>query len=292
MKILVTGGAGFIGSHIVDILIENGHDVSILDNLSTGNEKNINKSAKFIKGDILDKNLDLTGFECVIHEAAQINVRTSVENPTFDGNINILGTVNILEKMKEYGVKKIIFSSSGGAVYGEPEYLPVDEKHSLKPLSPYGLSKFCAEAYIKLYNRLYDIEYCILRYSNVYGERQDPLGEAGVISIFIDKMKKGEAPVIYGDGNQTRDFVNVKDVAKANLMALYWKNDVVNIGSGKETSVNELFKIISFETGFNKNPIYKKEREGEVYKIYIDYSKAKSLGWIPEVELKDGIKEI
>ncbi|AEK20119.1 NAD-dependent epimerase/dehydratase [Methanococcus maripaludis X1] len=292
MKILVTGGAGFIGSHIVDILIENGHDVSILDNLSTGNEKNLNSKAKFIKGDILDKNLDLTGFECVIHEAAQINVRTSVENPTLDGNINILGTINILEKIKEYNVKKIIFSSSGGAVYGEPEYLPVDEKHSLKPLSPYGLSKFCAEEYIKLYGRLYGIEYCILRYSNVYGERQDPLGEAGVISIFIDKMKKGESPVIYGDGNQTRDFVNVKDVARANLMALNWKNDIVNIGSGKETSVNELFKIISSEIGFDKDPIYEKERDGEVYRIYIDYEKAKSLGWMPEVELKNGIKEI
>jgi len=292
LKILVTGGAGFIGSHIVDILIENGHDVSILDNLSTGNEKNLNSKAKFIKGDILDKNLDLTGFECVIHEAAQINVRTSVENPTLDGNINILGTINILEKIKEYNVKKIIFSSSGGAVYGEPEYLPVDEKHSLKPLSPYGLSKFCAEEYIKLYGRLYGIEYCILRYSNVYGERQDPLGEAGVISIFIDKMKKGESPVIYGDGNQTRDFVNVKDVARANLMALNWKNDIVNIGSGKETSVNELFKIISSEIGFDKDPIYEKERDGEVYRIYIDYEKAKSLGWMPEVELKNGIKEI
>ncbi|MBA2840122.1 UDP-glucose 4-epimerase [Methanococcus maripaludis] len=292
MKILVTGGAGFIGSHIVDLLIENGHDVSILDNLSTGNEKNLNSKAKFIKGDILDKKLDLTGFECVIHEAAQINVRTSVENPVFDANINVLGTINILEKMKEYNVKKIIFSSSGGAVYGEPEYLPVGEKHSVKPLSPYGLSKFCAEEYIKLYNRLYGIEYCILRYSNVYGERQDPLGEAGVISIFIDKMKNGESPVIYGDGNQTRDFVNVKDVAKANLMALNWKNDILNIGSGKEISVNELFSIISSETGFAKDPIYEKEREGEVYRIYIDYSKAKTLGWVPEVELKNGIKEI
>ncbi|MBA2862120.1 NAD-dependent epimerase/dehydratase family protein [Methanococcus maripaludis] len=292
MKILVTGGAGFIGSHIVDLLIENGHDVSVLDNLSTGNEKNLNSSAKFIKGDILDKNLDLTGFECVIHEAAQINVRTSVENPVFDANINVLGTINILEKIKEYGVKKIIFSSSGGAVYGEPEYLPVDEKHAVNPLSPYGLSKFCAEEYIKLYARLYGIEYCILRYSNVYGSRQDPLGEAGVISIFIDKMKKGETPIIYGDGNQTRDFVNVKDVAKANLMALDWKNDIVNIGYGNETSVNELFKIIASETGFNKDPIYEKEREGEVYRIYIDYSKAKTLGWIPEFELENGIKEI
>jgi len=292
LKILVTGGAGFIGSHIVDILIENGHDVSILDNLSTGSEKNLNSSAKFIKGDILDKNLNLTGFDCVIHEAAQINVRKSVEDPVFDANINILGTINILEKMKEYGIKKIIFSSSGGAVYGEPVYLPVDEKHSVNPLSPYGLSKFCAEEYIKLYNRLYGIEYCILRYSNVYGERQDPLGEAGVISIFIDKMKKGEIPVIYGNGNQTRDFVNVKDVARANLMALDWKNEIVNIGSGNETSVNELFNIISSEVGFDKNPIYEKEREGEVYRIYIDYSKARGLGWKPEVKLTHGIKTI
>ncbi|ABO34808.1 NAD-dependent epimerase/dehydratase [Methanococcus maripaludis C5] len=292
MKILVTGGAGFIGSHIVDILIENGHDVSILDNLSTGNEKNLNTSAKFINGDILDKTLDLSGFECVIHEAAQINVNKSLSAPMFDAEVNILGTVNILEKMKKYGVKKIIYSSSGGAVYGEPEYLPVDENHPIKPLSPYGSSKFCAEEYIELYNRLYGIEYCILRYSNVYGERQDPLGEAGVISIFIDKIKKGETPVIYGDGNQTRDFINVRDVAKANLLALGWRNQIVNIGSGRETSVNELFKLISFELGFNLDAIYEKEREGEVYRTYIDYKKAKSLGWIPDVELQDGIKNL
>ncbi|AVB77126.1 NAD-dependent epimerase/dehydratase family protein [Methanococcus maripaludis] len=291
MKILVTGGAGFIGSHIVDILIENGHDVSILDNLSTGNEKNLNSKAKFIKGDILDKNLDLTGFDCVIHEAAQINVRTSIEDPVFDANINILGTVNILEKMKENGVKKIIFSSSVATV-GEPEYLPVDENHTLKPLSPYGLSKVCAEEYIKLYNKFYGTEYCILRYANVYGERQDPLGEAGVISIFIDKMKKGEQPVIYGDGNQTRDFVNVKDVARANLMALNWKNETVNICSGKEISINELFKIISSEHGFDLNPIYEEGMDGEIYQIYMENDNAKSLGWVPEVELENGIKEI
>jgi UDP-glucose 4-epimerase len=294
--ILVTGGAGFIGSHIVDRLIENNYDVIILDNLTTGNKNNINPKAEFVNADIRDKDLDekinFKDVEVVIHQAAQINVRSSVENPIYDGDINVLGTINILEIIRKYNINKIVFASSGGAVYGEPNYLPVDENHSINPLSPYGLSKYVGEEYIKLYNRLYGIEYAILRYSNVYGERQDPKGEAGVISIFIDKMLKNENPIIFGDGNQTRDFVYVGDVAKANIMALNWKNEVVNIGTGKETSVNELFNIIKNEIGFKGNAIYDKPREGEVYRIYLDIKKAKSLGWKPEVGLKEGIKRV
>jgi UDP-glucose 4-epimerase len=294
--ILVTGGAGFIGSHIVDKLIENNYDVIILDNLTTGNKNNINPKAEFVNADIRDKDLDekinFKDVEVVIHQAAQINVRSSVENPIYDGDINVLGTINILEIIRKYNINKIVFASSGGAVYGEPNYLPVDENHSINPLSPYGLSKYVGEEYIKLYNRLYGIEYAILRYSNVYGERQDPKGEAGVISIFIDKMLKNENPIIFGDGNQTRDFVYVGDVAKANIMALNWKNEVVNIGTGKETSVNELFNIIKNEIGFKGNAIYDKPREGEVYRIYLDIKKAKSLGWKPEVGLKEGIKRV
>ena len=293
--ILVTGGAGFIGSHIADKLIENNYDVIILDNLTTGNKNNINPKAEFVNADIRDKDLDekinFKDVEVVIHQAAQINVRYSVENPVNDANINILGTINILEFMEKYDINKIIFASSVG-IYGEPNYLPVDENHPINPLSPYGLSKYVGEEYIKLYNRLYGIEYAILRYSNVYGERQDPRGEAGVISIFIDKMLKNQNPVIFGDGNQTRDFVYVGDVTRANLMALNWKNEIVNIGTGKETSVNELFNIIKNEIGFKGTAIYDKPREGEIYRIYLDIKKAESLGWEPEVDLKDGIKKV
>ena len=292
MKVLITGGAGFIGSHIVDKFLENNHEVVVLDNLTTGNLDNVkhNDNIKFINKNILDKDLNFEGVDVVIHHAAQINVRTSVENPILDGDINILGLINILEKMKEYGVKKIIFASSGGAVYGEPEYMPVDEKHKVAPMSPYGLSKYCGEEYIKLYNRLYNIDYTILRYSNVFGERQDPLGEAGVISIFIDKMVKNEKATIFGDGGQTRDFVYVGDVAEANLKALDWKNEIVNIGTGIETSVNELYSVIANAMGYNGEPIYGAPRDGEVYRISLNINKAKKLGWKPSVELKEGIK--
>ena len=293
---LVTGGAGFIGSHIVDRLIENGYDVIILDNLTTGNKSNINPKAEFINADIRDKDLaekiNFKDVEAVFHQAAQINVRYSVENPVYDGDVNVLGTINILELMRKYDINKIIFASSGGAVYGEQSYLPVDENHPINPLSPYGLSKYVGEEYIKLYNRLYDIEYVILRYSNVYGERQDPRGEAGVISIFVDRMLNNKNPTIFGDGNQTRDFVYVGDVAKANLMALNWKNEIVNIGTGKETSVNELFNIIKHEIGFKGDAIYDKPREGEVYMIYLNIEKAESLGWKPEVDLREGIRRV
>ncbi|CAB3287172.1 Putative UDP-glucose 4-epimerase [Methanocaldococcus lauensis] len=293
--ILVTGGAGFIGSHIVDELIKKNYDVIILDNLTTGNKDNINPKAEFVNADIRNKDLDekinFKDLELVIHQSAQINVRTSIENPIYDADTNILGTLNLLELMRKYDINKIIYASSVG-IYGEPNYLPVDENHPINPLSPYGLSKYCGEEYIKLYNRLYGLKYCILRYSNVYGERQDPKGDAGVISIFIDRMLKNQSPIIFGDGNQTRDFVYVKDVVKANLMAFNWKNEIVNIGTGKETSINELYNIIKNEMGFKGNPIYDKPREGEIYRIYLNIEKAKSLGWKSETDLREGIKRV
>ncbi len=292
---LVTGGAGFIGSHIVDRLINDGYEVIVLDNLTTGNIKNVNPKAKFINCDVRDNLEDKINFkdvEVIFHQAAQINVRVSVDNPIYDANINVLGTINILNLMRKYDIQKIIFASSGGAVYGEPEYLPVDENHKISPLSPYGLSKYAGEEYIKLYNRLYNIEYCILRYSNVYGERQDPRGEAGVISIFIERIINNKRPVIFGDGNQTRDFIYVGDVVDANILAMNWKNEIVNIGTGKETTINELYNIISRELNFKDKPIYDKPREGEVYRIYLNIDKAKSLGWQPKTTLQEGIKRV
>ncbi|MFQ6105914.1 MAG: NAD-dependent epimerase/dehydratase family protein, partial [Candidatus Hydrothermarchaeaceae archaeon] len=248
MKILVTGGAGFIGSTTVDLLIKEGHDVVILDNISSGKEANINKAAKLCKRDISDKKVveifKREDIDCVIHQAAQVMVKKSLKDPVFDAQVNILGSLNLLEACKE-SVGKIIYASSGGAVYGEPEYLPVDEKHPIKPLSPYGASKYIVEKYIEIYSSVYGIDYSILRYGNVYGPRQDPHGEGGVVSIFAYKMLNNLSPVIFGDGRQTRDFVYVEDAARANISSIkHGKNVICNIGSGTEKSVNEVVDVI------------------------------------------------
>jgi len=287
--ILVTGGAGFIGSHVVDLLIENNYNVIVLDNLTTGSVENLNKKARFIKGDIRDENLDFRDIEGVIHLGAQVNVRTSLERPLYDCDVNVLGTLNILETMRRYDVEKIVFASSV-AVYGNPQYLPVDEEHPKKPLSPYGLSKYCGERYIELYRDLYGINYTILRYSNVYGERQDPRGEAGVVSIFIESMLRGRTPTIYGDGYQTRDFVYVGDVARGTLMALNWKNKVVNIGTGQETTINHLYSVIADTLNFKEKPLYADPREGEIYRMVVNIERALDLQWRPTVDLREGIR--
>ncbi|MFC1729973.1 SDR family oxidoreductase [candidate division KSB1 bacterium] len=296
VKVLVTGGAGFIGSHIVDLLIENGHDVVIVDNLITGNKENINPKVRFYEVDMtkpaLREVFEKEKPEFVIHEAAQINVRSSVEDPIFDATSNVLGTINVLECCKEFKVKKIVYSSSGGACYGEPEYMPCDEKHPVNPISHYGASKFAAEHYFYLYNFLYKIDYIILRYSNVYGPRQDPKGEAGVVSIFIEKLMAGKIPTINGDGKQTRDFVFVGDVARANLLALEKnpENKVFNIGFGKETSVNEIYSEIEEATGSDIKAKHGPAIPGEVYKIYLECNLAKQeLKWEPMVGIEEGI---
>lgn len=287
--ILVTGGAGFIGSHVVDLLVENHYNVTVLDNLTTGSIENLNKKARFIKGDVRDENLDFRDIEGVIHLGAQVNVRTSLERPLYDCDVNVLGTLNILETMRRYDVEKIVFASSV-AVYGDPQYLPVDEEHPKKPLSPYGLSKYCSERYIELYRDLYGIDYTILRYSNVYGERQDPRGEAGVVSIFIESMLRGKTPTIYGDGYQTRDFVYVGDVARGTLMALNWKNKVVNIGTGRETTINHLYSVIADILNFKERPLYADPREGEIYRMVVSIDRALDLQWRPTVDLREGIR--
>ncbi|MGA7836772.1 MAG: NAD-dependent epimerase/dehydratase family protein, partial [Ignavibacteriaceae bacterium] len=250
MKILVTGGAGFIASQISDAFINEGHEVFIIDNLSTGFEKNINPKANFIKADICDKNLsqlfEKEKFDIVNHHAAQMDVRRSVADPAFDANTNIIGTINLLQNCVNTGVNKFMFASTGGAVYGEQDYFPADEKHPTSPLSPYGISKLAVEKYLYFYNAQYKLNYSILRYANIYGPRQNPFGEAGVIAIFTTKLLNKEQPVINGNGEQTRDYVFVGDVVKANLLALTDGNtDIYNVGTGLETNVNEIFNKLN-----------------------------------------------
>ncbi len=295
MKILVTGGAGFIGSHIVDAYVNQGHSVVIIDDLSTGNIKNINPKAEFYKEDIcaseIEKIFEKHHFDIVNHHAAQINVRTSLENPLFDAKVNILGSLNVLNLCAKHGVKKFIFASSGGAIYGEPENFPITEDFVPNPLSPYGAAKFTIENYIGVFAKLYDFEYVILRYSNVYGPRQISKSEAGVISIFINQILHGKECFVNGDGNQTRDYVYVGDVVKANLLALSCNSDYFNIGTGIETSVNDLIDILS---KILKKDILHQHREpipGEVLRNVLDFSKArKILGWQPETPLMKGIE--
>lgn len=297
MKILVTGGAGFIGSNVVDALVKDGHEVTVLDNLSTGKEENINPEVKFYNIDLLDmESLELAFREfkpdVVNHHAAQIDVRKSVEDPAFDAETNIIGSINLFELSINAGVRRIIFSSTGGALYGELEKLPVSEDTPIEPLSPYGVAKYCTENYLNYFKRLYGIERVILRYANVYGPRQDPLGEAGVVAIFTGKILKGEKPVIYGDGNQTRDYIYVEDVVKANVLALEGKEGIYNIGTGKETSVNELINVFSNVLGREIKPEYAPPRKGEVHRISLDADMAKrELSFVPKYSLPEGIRE-
>jgi UDP-glucose 4-epimerase len=295
MKILVTGGAGFIGSSIVDAYVNAGHKVTVIDNESSGKKSHVNAQARYCRLNIADEK-QLTSFfrgkrfDVVNHHAAQIDVRKSVENPRFDATVNILGLLNVLERCRENNVKKIIFSSSGGTVYGECKR-PAKETDPEVPLSPYGVAKLASEKYIKTYASLYGIRYTIFRYSNVYGPRQDPHGEAGVVAIFSNKLLRNEIPTIYGNGRQSRDFVFVGDVVRANLMALR-KADmcVVNIGIGKETSINALYKIMAQLRGEPRKPHYKAGRPGELQRSVLNASLAKKvLGWSPQDSLETGL---
>lgn len=297
MKVLVTGGAGFIGSYTVDVLVSVGHAVSVLDNLSTGNIYNLRRGVCFYYGSLCNPEFVHTCIEreqpeAIIHLAAQVSVKKSIVSPAEDAQVNIVGTVNLLEAARCSGVKKIIYSSSA-AIYGNPDYLPVDEKHPVKPLSGYGLSKYSAERYLALYRELYDIEFTVYRYSNVYGYGQDSRGEGGVVAVFMDRMNRGLQPVINGDGEQTRDFVHVSDVAAANLLALDKGGGMVlNIGTGRPVSINNLFNIIKNHTGYTGEAIYGPPRPGDIKDSWFDSSRAYSiLGWKAEKELDQGIKE-
>jgi len=296
MKILVTGGAGFIGSNIVDRYLGEGHEVVVVDNLITGKRENLNPKAKFYEIDILDPEIgEIFKKEkpaVINHHAAQIDVRKSLSDPIFDAKVNILGTINILENSVKAGVKKVIYASTGGALYGEPTYLPVDENHPILPIAPYAASKFSAEAYLSLYAQSYNLKYSALRYGNVYGPRQDPLGEAGVIAIFIGKMLKGERPTIYGDGEQLRDYIFVGDIAEVNLKVLEEGVGVYNVGTGIGTSVNQLFKNLKEILDFKLESIYAPPRKGELLKVYLDAKKIeKELGWKARTSLNEGLRK-
>jgi UDP-glucose 4-epimerase len=296
LKILVTGGAGFIASQIADAFIEEGHQVVILDDLSTGYEKNINPKAKFVKANICDKSLnklfESEKFDVVNHHAAQMDVRRSVKDPEFDATTNILGTINLLQNCVKYDVKKFMFASTGGAVYGEQDYFPADEKHNQQPKSPYGISKLAVEKYLYFYNSEHKLNYTILRYANIYGPRQNPFGEAGVVAIFSTKLLKGEQPIINGHGKQTRDYVFVGDVVKANLLGLIDEaSDVYNIGTGIETDVNQLFHYINDITKANKEEEHGPTAAGEQLRSVITSNKLfNKFGWRPSTKLEDGLK--
>lgn len=297
MKILVTGGAGFIASHIADKFIEEGHEVVILDDLSTGFERNINPKAKLVKLNIVDENVsnlfEEEKFDVVNHHAAQMDVRRSVIDPVFDANTNILGTINLLQNSVKHGVNKFMFASTGGAVYGEQECFPADEDHPTNPVSPYGISKLSVEKYLYFYFNEHKLNYTILRYANIYGPRQNPFGEAGVVAIFSTKLFKGEQPIINGTGEQTRDYVFVKDVVKANILTLAdEESDIYNVGTGIETNVNELYNMLNEIVGNGQEEKHGPSAAGEQLRSVITSQKLfDKFNWKPSTTLIDGLKE-
>ncbi|MBI5421033.1 MAG: NAD-dependent epimerase/dehydratase family protein [Parcubacteria group bacterium] len=296
MNILVTGGAGFIASHIVDAYIKKGHKVTVVDNLATGFRKNVNKEAKFYNADIRDlealrKIFKKEQLDVVNHHAAIAVVTESLKNPIPTLEVNVLGTTNLLLLGGEYNIKKFIFSSTGGAMYGDPEKLPASETTEPKPLSPYGLSKLLAEETIRYYSSNNNFNHLIFRYANVYGPRQNPKGEAGVVAIFGGLMKKGVSPTIFGDGTKTRDYVYVDDIVRANVLALTKGNGTtINLGWGKEIQDKEIFDAVAKATKFKQIPALAPHRDGELLRSSLNAQKANdTIGWKPSITLKNGI---
>lgn len=295
--ILVTGGAGFIGSHIVDLLIQRGHEVLVLDNLSSGEMRNLNPKAHFVKGDInnlkdIEKLFEKYNIEGISHQAAQISVPVSMKNPQLDVHTNIIGTLNLLTLGQKNGLKRFAFASSA-AIYGNPQYLPIDESHPKNPLSFYGLSKLTAESCIKIICENNGINYAILRYANVYGPRQKDEGEGGVVAVFANRMVDNKDCYIFGDGKQTRDFVFVKDIAMANVLALEGKNDIVsNVSTAIYTDINDLFSKMKDLIGYEKNAIYGPPREADIKDSYMKNDDIhKLLMWDAKYDLDRGLRE-
>ena len=297
MKILVTGGAGFIGSHVVDAYVAAGHEVAVLDDLSTGSEGNIHREATLLRLDVRDKEgvaAAIAAFrpEVVNHHAAQAEVPKSVADPGLDAMINIVGGLNVLKASVDAEVRKFIFISTGGALYGEPDVIPADEDHPVRPLSPYGTSKLSFEQYLGTFERTYGLEFTVLRYANIYGPRQDFHAEEGrVIAIFTSRMLAGKPVTIDGDGEQARDMLHVGDVATANLAALErGTGGTFHISSGIAVTINDLYRKLAALTGYTLFPHYGPARKGDVYRIALDNSRAiRELGWEPRVELEEGL---
>ena len=296
MNILVTGGAGFIGSHIVDAYCSLGHSVTVVDDLSTGRQENFNPAATFRKVDIRDaaalgEVFDERQYDLVNHHAAQMDVRRSVADPVHDASVNILGALTLFESCRRTGVPRVIFASSGGAIYGEQERFPADEGHPTRPMSPYGVAKLTTEQYLYYYKAVYGIDAVCLRYANVYGPRQNPEGEAGVVAIFITRLLRHEQPVINGDGRQTRDYVFVKDVVRANVLALDCVgSEIFNVGTGKETDVNTIFSLARKSTNSTSPERHGEAKKGEQRRSALTSEKIRrTLGWTSTVSLEAGI---
>ncbi|MGA0255221.1 MAG: NAD-dependent epimerase/dehydratase family protein [Rhodothermales bacterium] len=297
MKILVTGGAGFIGSHVSDALVAGGHEVHVLDDLSGGFETQIPGDATLHKMDIRHEDVELLwkeeGFEVMFHLAAQMDVRRSVADPRYDADVNVGGLLNLMEAGRKHGLKKVVFSSTGGAIYGEPDTIPQTEEHALQPLSPYGITKLCSEKYLFFYESTYGIEYVALRYGNVYGPRQNPHGEAGVVAIFCERMLDGRQPVVNGDGKQTRDYVHVKDVVAANLSAFgHQGSGVFNVGTSIETDVVTLFEHLRDELAPAMPTEHGPGKPGEQRRSVLSYAYTQEvLGWAPTIDVRTGLQE-
>ncbi len=304
LHILVTGGGGFIGSHIVDGYLRAGHRVTVVDNLSTGKLANVDPRARFFQSDIRDTSLHTFfqrgRFDVLNHHAAQIDLRRSVADPAHDAEVNIVGTLNLLECARRHGVQSVIFASTGGAIYGDQTIYPTPEAEAAHPQSPYGVAKLAIEHYLYYYRSVHGLRSVVLRYANVYGPRQDPCGEAGVVAIFIKRLLAGDRPIINGDGDQTRDFVFVDDVVQANLLALDYLLDgsgeadplVVNIGTGEEVSVNRLFALLSEFLPSPPTSLYGPAKPGEQRRSVINPSYAKqTMGWEPRVGLEEGFRK-
>lgn len=295
MRVLITGGAGFIGSHITDAHLARGDEVTVVDSLVSGRREFVGTAARFYQMDIRDPGLrevfERTRPQLVNHHAAQVSVSVSVREPLLDAEINVLGTLRMAALAAEYGVEQFIFASTGGALYGEPELLPAHEATPILPLSPYGCAKAAAEGYLGLYRRLHGLPVCCLRYANVYGPRQDPHGEAGVVAIFARALLAGRSPTIFGDGGQTRDFVCVDDVVRANLLAADRRVEgAFNIGTGRGTSVNTIFRVLAGKLGATVSPLHASPRSGDVGHIRLAADSAlQHLGWAPMVSLEDGL---